>query len=132
MQAIKCELCNGNDFVKQDGFFVCQHCGTKYTLEEAQRLYGPVEVTVSTPVKMVNNEFESKFANAKNWEMVYFSKGPEHVSFGQLKGYDAMVKYFSQAELAGANESKYYVEFANFFVRANLDVLIMIFCRTDI
>jgi len=46
MKAIVCELCGSNDIIKQDGLFVCQHCGTKYTVEEAKKLMieGPVEV----------------------------------------------------------------------------------------
>ena len=35
-----CELCKGTNFVKEEGFFVCQGCGTKYTPEEAQKLMG--------------------------------------------------------------------------------------------
>lgn len=52
MQAMICELCGGNDFAKQDGFFVCQHCGTKYSIEEAKKLF--VEVTGN--VKVDNKE----------------------------------------------------------------------------
>ena len=48
MKALVCELCGSNDMVKQDGMFVCQFCGTKYTVEEAKKLLieinGPVEV----------------------------------------------------------------------------------------
>jgi len=44
MKALVCELCGGNEFVKQDGMFVCQHCNTKYTTEEAKKLM--VEGTV--------------------------------------------------------------------------------------
>lgn len=33
-----CELCGGTEFVKSDGMFVCQGCGTKYSPEEAQQL----------------------------------------------------------------------------------------------
>lgn len=47
MAAIVCELCGSNDVVKQDGVFVCQHCGTKYTLEEARKLLGTVQVDKS-------------------------------------------------------------------------------------
>ena len=34
MQAMVCEMCHSNDLIKQDGLYVCQHCGTKYTVEE--------------------------------------------------------------------------------------------------
>ena len=30
MQKIKCEMCGSGDFIKQDGFHICQYCGTKY------------------------------------------------------------------------------------------------------
>ncbi len=50
MKAITCEMCGSNDVVKQDGFFVCQHCGTKYSVEEAKKLMidGTVDVSGST------------------------------------------------------------------------------------
>ncbi len=38
MQALKCELCGSNDIVKHDGLFVCQHCGTKYSPDEAKKI----------------------------------------------------------------------------------------------
>lgn len=46
MKALKCEMCGSNDVVKQDGFYVCQNCGTKYTVEEARKMMieGTVEV----------------------------------------------------------------------------------------
>lgn len=57
MQKIVCELCGSNDLIKQDGMFVCQHCGTKYTLEEAKKLIleGNVDVSGST-VKVDSSE----------------------------------------------------------------------------
>ena len=47
MNAIICEICGSNDLVKQDGLFVCQHCGTKYTVEEARNLLGTVKIDKS-------------------------------------------------------------------------------------
>ena len=47
MKAIVCELCGSNDVVKRDGFFVCQHCGTKYTPDEARKLMAEVKVDTS-------------------------------------------------------------------------------------
>ena len=44
MTKIICELCGSNDVVKQDGFYVCQHCGTKYSIEEAKKLIGTVKI----------------------------------------------------------------------------------------
>ena len=45
MNRLQCELCGNNDLVKQDGMFVCQFCGAKYTVEEAKKMM--VEGTVS-------------------------------------------------------------------------------------
>lgn len=36
--ALTCELCESTDVLKEDGMFVCQGCGTKYTVEEAKKL----------------------------------------------------------------------------------------------
>lgn len=59
MQAIKCELCGSNHLIKKDGFFQCEHCGTKYTLEEAKKLIvsGTVEVVTGNAEKerLLNN-----------------------------------------------------------------------------
>lgn len=38
LKSIICEICGSNDILKTDGFFVCQHCGTKYTVEEARKI----------------------------------------------------------------------------------------------
>ena len=44
MQAIKCEICGSNDIIKKNDYFVCQHCGTKYSLEEAKKLTITVKI----------------------------------------------------------------------------------------
>ncbi len=44
MTAITCELCGSNDIQKKDGYYVCEHCGTKYTVEEAKKLLGTVRI----------------------------------------------------------------------------------------
>ncbi len=43
MKQIVCEMCEGTSFLKQDGFFVCQGCGCKYSPEEAKKLMVEVE-----------------------------------------------------------------------------------------
>ena len=50
MQAIRCELCGSGDIMKQDGFFVCQNCKTKYSIEEARRLIGVVKIDRSEEI----------------------------------------------------------------------------------
>lgn len=47
MNQIKCEMCGSNDLIKENGVFVCQYCGCKYSLEEARKLMGVVKVDKS-------------------------------------------------------------------------------------
>ena len=54
MGAIICELCGSNDITKRDGLFVCQHCGTKYSPEEAKKLVISGTVKVDTSEKLSN------------------------------------------------------------------------------
>lgn len=53
MQAIKCELCGSNQLIKENDYYQCEHCGTKYTLEEARKLIvsGTVEVVTGNAEK---------------------------------------------------------------------------------
>lgn len=53
MKAIVCEMCGSHDLIKKDGVFVCENCGTKYTLEEARKLMieGVVSVSIDTSKK---------------------------------------------------------------------------------
>lgn len=69
MKALVCEMCNSSDLVKQDGFFVCQHCGMKYTLEEAKKMMveGTVKVDNSDAVqKYLVNARRAK--QKEDWE----------------------------------------------------------------
>ena len=38
MKQLTCEMCGGIELLKQDGVYVCQHCGTKYSVEEAKKM----------------------------------------------------------------------------------------------
>ena len=59
MRAIVCELCGGNELKKENGVFVCRHCGTQYSLEEAKKLFveidGPVEVKGTVKIDRSNS-----------------------------------------------------------------------------
>lgn len=65
MKPLICEMCNSNDVVKQDGLFVCQHCGTKYSVEEAKKIMlgGPVVID-ETP--KINNYYELAESSAQS------------------------------------------------------------------
>ena len=61
MKKIVCELCEGTEFAKDGGMFICQGCGTKYTVEEARGMMVEVEgdapaVTNSAPSFNINQQ----------------------------------------------------------------------------
>lgn len=77
MKQLTCEMCGSTDLVKQDGFFVCQTCGTKYSVEEAKKMMIEGTVDVQGTVKVDNSAFVEKcLANARrsydkeDWEEV--------------------------------------------------------------
>lgn len=65
MKQLTCEMCGSTELVKEDGFFVCQTCRTKYSVEEAKKMMieGTVEVTGTVQIDR-NNEIENKLKNA--------------------------------------------------------------------
>lgn len=50
IKQLTCKMCGGPNLIKRDGVFVCQNCGTKYSVEEARKMIveGPVDVSGST------------------------------------------------------------------------------------
>ena len=52
--AIVCEMCGSSNLIKQNGVFVCQSCGIKYSLEEARKLMagGTVDIVKTANVKI--------------------------------------------------------------------------------
>ena len=61
MQQLRCEMCGGPDLIKQDGVFVCQNCGMKYSLEDAKRMMIEGTVEVQGTVKVDNSSFVEKY-----------------------------------------------------------------------
>ena len=47
MKKIVCEICECTEFVKSEGMFTCQGCGTKYSAEEVRGLMREVEGSAS-------------------------------------------------------------------------------------
>ena len=56
MKRLTCEMCGSTDLIKQDGVFVCQTCGCKYSIEEAQKMMVEGTVDVSGSTVKVDNE----------------------------------------------------------------------------
>lgn len=56
MKRLTCEMCGSTDLIKQDGVFVCQTCGCKYSIVEAKKMMVEGTVDVSGSTVKVDNE----------------------------------------------------------------------------
>ena len=90
MKQLICEMCGGNDLIKQDGVFVCQNCGTKYTVEEAKKMMKEVVEKVASATDAVK-------------EATDFFK--EHIDGLKEKNNEL----FTLFPTKGIEESQYYV-----------------------
>ena len=52
MKPLTCEMCGSTNILKQDGVFVCQSCGTKYSVEEAKKMMVEGVVNIEGKVKI--------------------------------------------------------------------------------
>lgn len=74
MNELLCEMCGSNEIVKQNGLYVCQSCGTKYSVEEARKMMTGEKVEVEGTVKIddsseISNLYElaSRAKNSNNF-----------------------------------------------------------------
>lgn len=66
MKQLTCEMCGSTDLMKQDGVFVCQSCGTKYSVEEAKRMMVEGTVDIQGTVQVDNSTLVQKYlSNAR-------------------------------------------------------------------
>lgn len=54
MKSLICEMCGSNGLIKQDGVYVCQSCGTKYSVEEAKKMMVEGTVKIDNSEKLQN------------------------------------------------------------------------------
>lgn len=93
MQTIKCEMCGSNDIIKQDGIYVCQHCGTKYSVEEAKKMFiqGSIKIDNTASAQnyliLAENASESKnFTDAENYSNKVIEVNPNEAEAWFIKG----------------------------------------------
>lgn len=61
MKQLICEMCGSTDLMKQDGVFVCQSCGAKYSVEEVKKMM--VEGTVDVSGSIIKVDTSRELAN---------------------------------------------------------------------
>ena len=126
MKALVCEMCTSNDIVKQDGLYVCQNCGTKYSIEEAKKMMldGSVVIDETSKIDNYYKLAESAEESGNNQEAEsYCNKileiDPNHYKAWLIKGkavgwqstlakikIDESVTYFSNALNCAPDEEK--------------------------
>ena len=102
MKALTCEMCGSTNLIKSEGVFVCQHCGTKYSVEEAKKMM--VEGTVSVKgtvvvdnsaqlenylVMAINASQAGNYSEAESYCNKIIEIDPKHSRAWQLKGTSA-------------------------------------------
>lgn len=107
MNAIICEVCGSNDVLKQDGVFVCQHCGTKYTLDEAKKLLGTVKVDKTDETENLlalarRARKDNNFENAEKYYALLLQNDPNNweASFFQVYYHSAQCKIINISNAA--------------------------------
>ena len=95
MKRLTCEMCGGTDLIKQDGVFVCQNCGMKYSVEDAKKMMieGTVDVKVDNShmienyLEMANNAYDSSNeAEAESYCNKIIEIDPSNYQAWMLKG----------------------------------------------
>jgi hypothetical protein len=99
MKQLACEMCGSTDLIKQDGVFVCQTCGCKYSIEEAKKMMveGTVEVTgtvrvdnsaaIANYLKMAKSALEANnHKEAEEYANKIIELEPQHCEAWTIKG----------------------------------------------
>lgn len=72
MKQLVCEMCGSADLIKQEGVFVCQSCGTKYSVEDAKKMMMEESAEISNTVSIDQSE---KYNNLAQLARDAFSDG---------------------------------------------------------
>lgn len=93
MKRLTCEMCGSTNLVKQDSLFVCQDCGTKYSVEEAKKMMveGTVHVQNAAQLEnllnMARSSFDSKnYAKAEEFCNQVIAMDDKNYEAWKLKG----------------------------------------------
>ena len=70
MGKVSCEVCGSNNIIKEADSFVCQSCGTKYTLEAMRSMFRSISENVSanpsySSAAQINSANTQNYANRR-------------------------------------------------------------------
>lgn len=97
MKQLTCEMCGSTELVKQDGVFVCQTCGAKYSVEDAKQMMKDVERVVDTVAEQVDS-----FTKAVNEYTDALKQSADNIR-------EQSNELFALPPKKGIDESQYYV-----------------------
>lgn len=95
MKQLTCEMCGSTDLMKQEGVFVCQSCGCKYSVEEAKKMMVEVGGTVAVKnaaqlenlLNLAQSSFDSKnYAQAEEFCNQVIAMDDTNYDAWKLKG----------------------------------------------
>ena len=120
MKAPVCDLCGSKEFTKEEGMFVCQSCGTKYTLEEAKKLVKEIPETAGAAVALqagamikdlISAAEAAKEATAFKPESVLGdAKGALDINNYICKGWESLIDDYKAVEHPTAEQQEQLVE----------------------
>lgn len=104
---IKCEVCGGNDIIKQDDMFVCQSCGCKYSVEDMRKMLGN-----SANVQSNNKDMEriKKLANDAFENEVWMDAAKYYTELIEKYDVDYEIEYrclIAKVNINGNNSNGY-------------------------
>ena len=101
MKAFVCEMCGSNNLIKQDGFFVCQSCGTKHTTSNSEGLDEYLRLSNLAKTAFSERDYTSAFHYSTD-ALGIQPKSPDMLAlkgasmFGKEPASDALVRSFSR------------------------------------
>ncbi|MDR0911589.1 MAG: TFIIB-type zinc finger domain-containing protein [Methanobrevibacter sp.] len=89
MKKLECEICGSTDIIKEDGLWVCQSCGAKYSTEEAKKMMveGTVKIDNSSKIQNLKILADRALEN-KQYDEGY--KYYEEILFSEADNYEAI------------------------------------------
>ena len=71
---IKCEVCGSSNIVKQDGSFMCQSCGIRYSLDEIRKMLQNSQQAINEDDEY--EEYEDRGVTLQEGDLVFFGEYP--------------------------------------------------------